>query len=110
MDFTFTEDQELTRRMVREFAENEIAPKVRYYDETQEFPFDIMQKLGDLGLLGVVFPPEYGGSGMSYLDYVCVIEEIGRVIPRLDSEWQLTMVFVATIFLRLQMMSRKSVF
>src|SRR5262245_32050503 len=67
--------------MVLEFAENEIAPKVRYYDETQEFPFDIFQKLGELGLLGVIFPPEYGGAGMSYLDYVCVIEEIGRVDP-----------------------------
>ena len=81
MDFTFTEDQEMTRRMVREFAENEIAPKVRYFDETQEFPFEIMQKLGELGLLGVVFPPEYGGSGMSYLEYVSVIEELGRVDP-----------------------------
>src|ERR1051325_2555082 len=81
MDFTFTEDQEMTRRMVREFAENEIAPKARHYDDTQEFPFDIMRKLGDLGLLGVIFPPEYGGSGMSYLEYVCVIEELGRVDP-----------------------------
>jgi alkylation response protein AidB-like acyl-CoA dehydrogenase len=81
VDFTFTEDQEMTRRMVREFAENEIAPKVRHYDQTQEFPFDIMRKLGELGLLGVVFPPEYGGAGMSYLEYVCVIEEIGRVDP-----------------------------
>jgi alkylation response protein AidB-like acyl-CoA dehydrogenase len=65
--------------MVREFAENEIAPKVRYFDETQEFPLEIMTKLGQLGLLGVVFPSEYGGAGMSYLDYVCVIEELGRV-------------------------------
>lgn len=81
MDFALTEDQEMTRRMVREFAENEIAPKVRYYDETQEFPFEIMNKLGELGLLGVVFPPEYGGSGMSYLEYACVIEELGRVDP-----------------------------
>jgi alkylation response protein AidB-like acyl-CoA dehydrogenase len=81
VDFTFTEDQEMTRRMVREFAENEIAPRVRHYDETQEFPFDIMWKLGELGLLGVIFPPEYGGAGMSYLEYVCVIEEIGRVDP-----------------------------
>jgi len=79
MDFTFTEDQEMTRRMVREFAENEIAPKVRRYDETQEFPQDIFRKLGELGLLGVIFPPEYGGAGMSYLEYVCVIEELGRV-------------------------------
>lgn len=81
MDFSLTEDQELTRRMVREFAENEIAPKVRYYDETQEFPFEIMKKLGELGLLGVIFPPEYGGAGMSYLEYVCVIEELGRIDP-----------------------------
>jgi len=65
--------------MVREFAENEIAPKVRHYDETQEFPFDIFHKLGELGLLGVLFPPEYGGAGMTYLDYACVIEELGRV-------------------------------
>ena len=81
MDFTFSEDQELTRQMVREFAENEIAPKVRYFDETQEFPLEIMTKLAHLGLLGVVFPSEYGGAGMSYLDYVCVIEELGRVDP-----------------------------
>jgi len=81
LDFTLTEDQEMTRRMVRDFAETEIAPKVRHYDETQEFPFDIFKKLADLGLLGVIFPPEYGGAGMSYLDYVCVIEELGRVDP-----------------------------
>jgi alkylation response protein AidB-like acyl-CoA dehydrogenase len=81
VDFTFTDDQEMTRRMVREFAENEIAPKVRYFDETQEFPFEIMRKLGDLGLLGVVIPSEYGGAGMSYVEYVCVIEELGRVDP-----------------------------
>jgi len=80
VDFTFTEDQELTRQMVREFAENEIAPKVRYFDETQEFPLEIMTKLGHLGLLGVVFPPEYGGAGMTYLEYACVIEELGRAI------------------------------
>jgi alkylation response protein AidB-like acyl-CoA dehydrogenase len=81
LDFTFTEDQEMTRQMVREFAENEIAPKVRHFDETQEFPFEIMRKLGELGLLGVVFPPEYGGAGMSYLEYVSVIEELGRIDP-----------------------------
>src|SRR3990172_453214 len=79
MDFTLTEDQELTRRTIREFAEQEIAPKVRYYDETQEFPFEIMRKLGDLGLMGIIFPPEYGGAGMSYLEYVTIIEELGRV-------------------------------
>lgn len=81
MDFTFTEDQEMTRKMVREFAENEIAPKVRYHDQTQEFPHEIFRKLGELGLLGIVFPPEYGGSGMSYLEYASIIEELGRVDP-----------------------------
>jgi alkylation response protein AidB-like acyl-CoA dehydrogenase len=81
VDFTFTEDQEMTRRMVREFAENEIAPKVRHYDETQEFPFEIFKKLGELGLMGIVFPTEYGGAGMSYLEYCCIIEELGRVDP-----------------------------
>jgi hypothetical protein len=81
VDFAFTEDQEMTRRMVREFAENEIAPKVRYHDQTQEFPHDIFRKLGELGLLGIVFPQEYGGSGMSYLEYAAIIEELGRVDP-----------------------------
>lgn len=81
MDFTFTEDQEMTRRMVREFAENEIAPRVRHFDQTQDFPTDIFKKLGELGLLGIVFPPEYGGSGMSYLEYACIIEELGRIDP-----------------------------
>ena len=81
MDFTLTEDQQLTRQMVREFAENEIAPKVRYFDETQEFPLEIMTKLGQLGLLGVVIPTEYGGAGMTQLDYACVIEELGRIDP-----------------------------
>jgi alkylation response protein AidB-like acyl-CoA dehydrogenase len=81
VDFTFTDDQEMTRKFVRDFAENEIAPKVRHYDDTQEFPLDIMMKLGELGLLGIVFPPEYGGSGMSYLEYASIIEELGRVDP-----------------------------
>jgi alkylation response protein AidB-like acyl-CoA dehydrogenase len=81
VDFTFSEDQEMTRNLVREFAENEIAPKVRYFDDTQEFPLEIMTKLGELGLLGVVIPPEYGGAGMSYLEYVSVIEELGRIDP-----------------------------
>ncbi len=71
----------MTRRLVREFAENEIAPHIRHFDETQEFPAVIMSKLGELGLLGVVIPTEYGGAGMTYLDYVCVIEELGRVDP-----------------------------
>ncbi len=79
MDFQFTEEQELTRRTVREFAEKEIAPRSRKLDETQEFPRDIMKKLGEMGMLGILFPPEYGGSGLGYCDYALIVEELARV-------------------------------
>ena len=81
MDFSFSEEQQLTRQMVREFAETEIAPLSSHLDETQEFPFDIFRKLAALGLTGVTFPVEYGGSGMSMVDYTIVLEEIARVDP-----------------------------
>ena len=81
MDFSFSEEQQLTRQMVREFAESEIAPRSARLDETQEFPFDIFKKLAALGLTGVTFPTEYGGSGMSMVDYTIVLEEIARVDP-----------------------------
>ena len=79
MDFNLTEEQELTRQTVRDFAEREIAPGALQRDETQEFPRDIMKKLGGMGMLGAVFPPEYGGAGLKYLDFVLVIEELARV-------------------------------
>jgi len=79
LDFNLTEEQELTRQTVRDFAEREIAPGALQRDETQEFPRDIMKKLGGMGMLGAVFPPEYGGAGLKYLDFVLVIEELARV-------------------------------
>ncbi len=79
MDFHLTEEQELTRQTVRQFAEKEIAPRALEMDETQTFPRDIMKRLGEMGMLGIVFPPEYGGSGLKYQDYVLVIEELARV-------------------------------
>jgi hypothetical protein len=79
LDFQLTEDQELTRRTVREFAEKEIAPRSRKLDETQEFPRDIIKKLGEMGMLGILFPPEYGGAGLGYGDYALIIEELSRV-------------------------------
>jgi alkylation response protein AidB-like acyl-CoA dehydrogenase len=79
LDFSLTEEQELTRRTVREFAEREIAPRSRKLDETQEFPLDLMRRLGSMGLLGVVFPPEYGGAGLTYPDFALIIEELARV-------------------------------
>jgi len=81
VDFSFTEEQELTRKMVREFAEAEIAPHSARLDEEQEFPFEIFRKLGELGLTGVVFPPEYGGAGLATVEYAIVVEEIARVDP-----------------------------
>ena len=64
---------------MREFAENEIAPRSLQLDEAQEFPRDIMKRLGEMGMLGILFPPEYGGSGLTYCDYVLIIEELARV-------------------------------
>src|SRR5436305_4653895 len=83
MDFRFTEDQELLRRSVREFAETEIRPHVREWDETQHFPTEIVPKLAALGLLGIQFPEQYGGAGMSAVDYCICIEELARVDPGL---------------------------
>ncbi|MEW5807763.1 MAG: acyl-CoA dehydrogenase [Acidobacteriota bacterium] len=79
MDFRFKEDQEMVRRMVREFATNEILPKIIAYDEKQEFPQEIVKRLGELGVMGVIFPKEYGGTGMGYVEYVAIIEELSRV-------------------------------
>ena len=84
MDFRLTDDQELLRRSVREFAETEIRPHVREWDETQHFPSEIVPALADLGLMGIQFPEQYGGSGMSAIDYCICIEELARVDPALS--------------------------
>ncbi|HEV8337254.1 MAG TPA: acyl-CoA dehydrogenase family protein [Candidatus Polarisedimenticolia bacterium] len=81
MDFALTEEQLLTRKTVREFAEQEIAPHSLRLDESQEFPFDLFKKAAELGLAGMIFPPEYGGSGLSSVDAALIIEEIARVDP-----------------------------
>lgn len=79
MDFELSADQRLLKKTVRDFAERELKPNARAWDEAQQFPRDIFNKLGELGLLAVVFPEEYGGSGMSTVDYTIVIEELARV-------------------------------
>ncbi len=84
MDFRFTEQQALLRRTVREFAEAEIAPNVRAWDETQHFPLELVPKLGALGLMGIQFPEQYGGAGMSAVDYCICIEELARVDPAIS--------------------------
>ncbi len=81
MQFAFTEEQNELRKMVREFATVELAPHVLVWDEAQEFPLDAVKKAARLGLLGVIFPEEYGGAGMGYIEYSIVIEELARVDP-----------------------------
>src|SRR5436853_356339 len=81
MDCRLTEDQELLRRTVREFAETEIRPHVRDWDQDQHFPTELMPKLAALGLLGIQFPEQYGGAGMTAVDYCICIEELARVDP-----------------------------
>jgi alkylation response protein AidB-like acyl-CoA dehydrogenase len=83
MDFRLTDEQELLRRSVREFAETEIRPHVREWDEAQHFPSEVIPALASLGLMGIQFPEEYGGSGMSSIDYCICIEELARVDPGL---------------------------
>jgi alkylation response protein AidB-like acyl-CoA dehydrogenase len=81
MDFRLTDEQEMLRRTVREFAEAEIRPHVMEWDESQHFPMDLLPKLAALGLTGIQFPEEYGGAAMSSVDYCICIEELARVCP-----------------------------
>jgi len=81
MDFSYTDEQQQLRRAVREFAEAEILPYVRAWDEKSEFPAAVIKKCGELGLMGSIFPEEYGGAGYGYVEYALVIEELARVDP-----------------------------
>jgi len=77
--FGLTEEQEQLRKEVRAFAEREIGPHVSEWDEKSEFPHAVVKKLGEMGLLGVIFPEALGGAGMGYVEYVLAIEELSRV-------------------------------
>ena len=80
MDFYTTEEQQYIAETIRKWAkENLPFEKVRYYDETQEFPIDILRSLGELGFMGVIVPEEYGGAGMSYFEYATAVMEIGKI-------------------------------
>jgi alkylation response protein AidB-like acyl-CoA dehydrogenase len=79
VDFTFTDEQNHLRKTVREFALGEVAPHVMEWDEVSHFPTELLPKLGEMGFMGVIFPEEYGGAGLGYIEYVTVIEEIARV-------------------------------
>jgi alkylation response protein AidB-like acyl-CoA dehydrogenase len=77
--FILTEEQVHLRREIREFAAREVAPNVVAWDESSEFPLAVVKRLGEMGLLGVIFPTEYGGAGLGYVDYVLAIEELAAV-------------------------------
>lgn len=79
MNFELTENQKMIADMVRAFAKEHLAPYVMEWDEKQIFPVDTFKKMGELGLLGVLVPQEYGGSGFGYLEYITAIIELGKV-------------------------------
>lgn len=81
MDFRQTEQQQVLRRAVREFAETEIRPHVREWDEAQAFPRALISKMAALGLMGIQFPDEYGGAAMSAIEYCICVEELARIDP-----------------------------
>ena len=79
MDFELNDEQLQLRKSVHEFAEREIAPHVREWDESGEFPLEAIKQLGQLGLMGAIFPAQYGGAGMGYVEYTIAIEELSRL-------------------------------
>src|SRR3954471_7990455 len=79
LDFQLNEEQLQLQKSVRQYAEREIAPHVMEWDEAAKFPMEIVKELGRLGLMGIIFPTEYGGAGMGYIEYAMAIEELSRV-------------------------------
>ncbi len=79
MDFKFSEREEMLRKSVREFAENEVRPKMEAMEETGEFPIELLEPMGKLGILGIITPPEYEGVDLGYVARTIVLEELGRV-------------------------------
>src|SRR5262249_8864914 len=79
MDFQLTDEQLQRKKSLREFAEREILPNVMKWDEANHFPLETVKELGRMGVLGMIFPAEYGGAGLGYVEYVLAIEEISRI-------------------------------
>jgi alkylation response protein AidB-like acyl-CoA dehydrogenase len=81
MNFELNEEQQQIKNSIREFAEAELLPHVMEWDESQHFPIELLPKFAQLGLMGIIFPEEYGGAGMGYIEYATIIEELARVDP-----------------------------
>lgn len=79
MDFNYTDTQQEIATMIRDFANKNIRPHMMEWDETQKFPVELFRQMGELGLMGVLVPTEYGGSGLSYFEYITVVSEIAKV-------------------------------
>src|SRR5215218_7550367 len=79
MQFDLTEEQQQIRRLVRDFADGEVRPVAEELDREKRFPYEIVAKLGELGLMGIPYPQEYGGGGADTLSYALAIEELARV-------------------------------
>src|SRR4051812_17542572 len=79
LDFQLTEEQLHLKKSIREFAEREILPNVMKWDEHGQFPLEAVKELGKMGVMGMIFPPEFGGAGLGYVEYVIAIEELSRV-------------------------------
>ncbi len=88
MEFEFSQREDLLRKSVREYAEKEIAPRRDEMEETGEFPVDLLPSMGEMGILGVITPEEYGGTGMGHLARIIVLEELGRVSPAIPMALQ----------------------
>jgi hypothetical protein len=80
-EFSLTSEQRAIQELAREFAKNEVDPIVDEIDEAQRFPLEVMKKAGELGFLGILFPEEYGGAGLGYVEYVLVVTELSKVDP-----------------------------
>lgn len=81
MNFEYNENQAMIAQSIRDFAEREMRPNIMLWDETQTFPIPLFKKLGEMGFMGVLVPENLGGSGLSYHEYITVIEEISKVDP-----------------------------
>jgi alkylation response protein AidB-like acyl-CoA dehydrogenase len=79
MDFSTNENQHMIADMIKKFGDDHIRPKMMEWDESQEFPVEVFKKLGELGLMGVLVPQEYGGSGFTYTEYVTAISELAKI-------------------------------
>jgi len=81
MEFNLTESQLEIQKLARDFAQNKVAPKSLHYDETQDFPWEFTNELGEMGFMGIFFPEEYGGSNLTTMEYAIIVEEISKAGP-----------------------------